>query len=241
MVGAMNEVDPESKVLYAAMRDEFIGFVRALSDEERETIVPNCPAWTVRDVVAHVTGVNVDVVSGNVAALGADEWTQGQVESRAAMSLAELCNEWEGMAARTDVFISDDPFWGVRIGADLVSHIHDVLEALSRSDDELPVSSRDGVGIRSALSRYGPFFCERAGSASLPLVSVTVVPDEVGGQAWHSGDGVAAAELSGSAFDLLRAFTGRRSLEQVLAMEWTGDPEPYLAMINPYGALKSDR
>ena len=179
MVGAMNEVDPESKVLYAAMRDEFIELVRALSDEERETIVPNCPAWRVRDVLAHVTGVNVDVVSGNVAALGADEWTQGQVESRAAMSLAEICNEWEGMGARTDVFISDDPFWGVRIGADLVSHIHDVLETLSRSDDELPVSSRDGVGIRSALSRYGPFFCERAGSASVLFAyEITRIGDE---------------------------------------------------------------
>ena len=237
----MNEVDPESKVLYASMRKEFIEFVRALSEAEQETIVPNCPAWTVRDVVAHVTGVNGDVVDGNVASLGADEWTRHQVESRAAMSLAEICNEWEGMAARTDVFISDDPFWGVRIGADLVSHIHDVLEALSRSDDELPVSSRDGVGIRSALSRYGPFFCERAANASLPTVSVTVVPDEVGGQSWKSGDGVAAAELSGSAFELLRAFTGRRTIEQVQAMAWRGDPEPYLAMVNPYGALKSDR
>ena len=157
------------------------------------------------------------------------------------MSLAEICDEWKGMAPRTAVFISDDPFWGVRIGADLVSHIHDVLAALGRSDDELTVSGRDGVGIRSALSRYGPFFCERAANASLPVVSVTVVPDEVGGQAWQSGDGVVAAELSGSAFELLQAFTGRRSLEQVLAMDWSGDPEPYLAVINPYGVLKSDR
>jgi uncharacterized protein (TIGR03083 family) len=237
----MNEVDPESKVLYAAMRDEFIKFVRALSVADQEIIVPNCPAWTVRDVVAHVTGVNSDVVGGNVEKLGADDWTQGQVETRAEMSLAEICDEWEGMAPRTDVFISDDPFWGVRIGADLVCHIHDVLDALGMSDDEFPMSGRDGVGIRSALSRYGPFFCERAANASLPVVSVTVVPDEVGGQAWQSGDGVATAELSGSAFELLQAFTGRLSLEQVMAMDWSGDPEPYLAVINPYGALKSDR
>jgi uncharacterized protein (TIGR03083 family) len=237
----MNEVDPESRVLYAAMRDEFIEFVWALSEVEQETIVPNCPAWTVRDVVAHVTGVNGDVVDGNTEALGADEWTRHQVESRAELSLAEICDEWESMAPRTSAFMSDDPFWGVRIGADLVTHIHDVLEALGRSHDELTVSGRDGVGIRSALSRYGPFFCERASNAFLAVVSVTVVPDAVGGQAWQSGDGEAAAELSGSAFELLRAFTGRRSLEHVLAMDWSGDPEPYLALINPYGALKSDR
>jgi uncharacterized protein (TIGR03083 family) len=237
----MNEAHPESKVLYATMRDEFIEFVRALSVADQETIVPSCPAWTVRDVVAHVTGVNSDVVGGNVAALGADDWTQHQVESRAEMSLAEICDEWEGLAPRTTVFISDDPFWGVRIAADLVSHVHDVLDALGRSHDELTVSGRNGVAIRSALSRYGPFFCERAASAALPVVSVTVVPDEIGGQAWQSGEGVAAAELSGSAFELLQAFTGRRTLEQVLAMDWSGDPEPYLVMINPYGALESDR
>lgn len=68
-----------------------------------------------------------------------------------------------------------------------------------------------------------------------------VTPDVTGGQSWASADGEVAAALSGSAFELLRAFTGRRSVEQVVAMDWTGSPEPYLAVVNPYGALKSDR
>ncbi len=241
MVVVMNETDTESRVVYAAMRAELIDLLRGLSDAEQEIVVPNCPEWTIRDVVAHVTGVNADVIDGNVAELGADEWTGHQVDSRAGMSVADICDEWEGIASRTTEFMSADPFMGVRIGADLVTHIHDVLEALGRSDDDLSVSGRNGVGIRSALSRYGPFFCERAANAELPIVSVTVVPDAIGDQGWTSGEGNAAATLSGSAFDLLRTFTGRRSVEQVLAMDWSGDPEPYLSMINPYGPLKTDR
>lgn len=240
MVVIMNETDTESRVVYAAMRAELIGLLRALSDAEQEIVVPSCPEWTIRDVAAHVTGVNADVIDGNVAELGADEWTGHQVESRTGMSLADICNEWEGIASRTTAFMSADPFMGVRIGADLVTHVHDVLEALGRSDDDLTVSGRNGVGIRSALSRYGPFFCERAGNAELPIVSVIVVPDAIGNQSWKSGEGNAAATLSGSAFDLLRTFTGRRTVEQVLAMDWSGDSEPYLSMINPYGPMKTD-
>lgn len=237
----MNVAEPESRIVYAAMRDEFIELLRGLSDVEAETVVPASPEWNVRDVAAHVTGVNSDVVAGNTAALGADDWTQHQVESRSALSLLEVCDEWQGMAPSTSAFMTDEPFWGVRVGADLVTHIHDVLDALGRSDDGLPTSARDGVGIRSALSRYGPFFCERVANAELPAVRVMVTPDVTGGQSWASADGEVAAALSGSAFELLRAFTGRRSVEQVVAMDWTGSPEPYLAVVNPYGALKSDR
>jgi uncharacterized protein (TIGR03083 family) len=211
--------------------------VRSLPDSEAATLVPDCPAWTIRDVVAHVTGLNADVVDGNVIELGTDDWTDNQVESRAHMSMAEVCDEWEGIARRTTTFITEDPFMGVRMAADLVTHIHDVLWALGRSDDGFAVAGREGVGVRSALSRYGPFFCERAVSASLPIVQVTVVPDLIGSQNWSSRDEAPAVTLSGSAFDLLRVFTGRRTLEQVLAMDWTGDPDPYLTVISPYGLL----
>jgi len=210
----MSKSVPESRIVYAAMRAEMIELVRSLSESEAATVVPDCPAWTVRDVVAHVTGVNTDVVDGSVTQLGTDEWTDHQVASRAQMSMAEVCDEWERFAPKTTAFMTDDPFMGVRIGADLVTHIHDVLDALGRSDEGLAVAAREGVGVRSALSRYGPFFCERAGSASLPVVHVTVAPDVIGNQNWKSGDEAPAATLSASAFDLVRAFTGWRWIGQ---------------------------
>ena len=85
------------------------------------------------------------------------------------------------------------------------------------------------------LERYGPFFCQRAAEAGLPVVRVIA-----GDQIWQSGDGEPAIELVGSAFELLRAFSGRRSADQVRAMDWSGDAEPYLAVVTPYGMPDHD-
>lgn len=90
-----------------------------------------------------------------------------------------------------------------------------------------------------ALLRYGSYFCERAAAACLPVVRVKVVPDAVGEQIWKSAEGEPAVEVSGSAFELLRAFTGRRTVAQVRAMNWSGDPDPYLAVVSPYGMPES--
>jgi hypothetical protein len=35
-------------------------------------------------------------------------------------------------------------------------------------------------------------------------------------------------------FELFRALSGRRSLDQVRALAWVGDPEPYLELFAPY-------
>jgi hypothetical protein len=36
--------------------------------------------------------------------------------------------------------------------------------------------------------------------------------------------------LEASAFDLFRSFGGRRSLDQIRALDWRGDPEPFLTI-----------
>lgn len=45
----------------------------------------------------------------------------------------------------------------------------------------------------------------------------------------------AETTLAGSAFEILRVATGRRSLDQVRAMNWDGNPAPYLGIISSYG------
>jgi hypothetical protein len=48
------------------------------------------------------------------------------------------------------------------------------------------------------------------------------------------GTGAPAATLAGDPFELFRALSGRRSLDQVRALAWDGDPEPYLDLFAPY-------
>ena len=44
------------------------------------------------------------------------------------------------------------------------------------------------------------------------------------------GDEPAAMRLTATRFEVLRAFGGRRSLDQVRALDWSGDPTPYLGL-----------
>ena len=48
------------------------------------------------------------------------------------------------------------------------------------------------------------------------------------------GDGPVEVEVEveASAFELLRSFGGRRSADQFQSLAWTGDPTPYLGMLD---------
>jgi hypothetical protein len=69
--------------------------------EVADRSVPACPAWTIRQTVAHLAGVAQDIVSLNVENKAADCWTQAQVDrlgghsssvTIACLKLVSLCN-----------------------------------------------------------------------------------------------------------------------------------------------------
>ncbi|MDA3040253.1 MAG: maleylpyruvate isomerase family mycothiol-dependent enzyme [Actinomycetota bacterium] len=221
--------DPVPTVVYRHLRESFSARVSSLDQSQLATMVPQCPEWTVADVLAHVVGINADFLAGRLVGIGSDDWTAAQVRERAGRSIAVVLAEWLDLAEQVDRVTADDPFTGVRLTADLVTHHLDVLAALGRRQDT------DTAAVRTGLLRYGPFFCERARDAGLPTVRIVA-----GHQRWQSHDGHPSVVLTGSAFELLRAFSGRRSAAQVRAMDWSGDPEPYLAVVTPYGLPEVD-
>lgn len=44
---------------YAAI----LAILDGLSDRQRRTVIPACPAWTVRELAAHMTGVAADAIT----------------------------------------------------------------------------------------------------------------------------------------------------------------------------------
>ena len=54
------------------------------------------------------------------------------------------------------------------------------------------------------------------------------------------GEGASGATLTASRWEFLRVVAGRRSRAQIAAMDWTGDPEPYLALLPAYGERTDD-
>lgn len=215
--------------IYAHLQAEIIALARSLTAEEVVLKVPQCPAWSIGEVIAHVVGIVDDILSNNLADIGTDSWTELHLAKRVDMSLHQVCDEWETLAAPFRALGEANPVMPMRACADLITHHHDVLQALGRP------GARETAAVRLALERYGPYFCERAGAAGLPVVRV-----EAGEQAWQSGEGEPTAVVTEQAFELLRAFSGRRSTAQILAMNWTGDAEPYLAVASPYGLPSDD-
>ena len=214
-------------------------------DEAWSTAVPATPAWSVLDVVAHVTGIAVAAAGGILpvdlnlleqfrdpaVAAARDDFADGHVSRRRGRAASEVLAEWE--AAEPVLFErmrrgpggDGLPFgFDVVLVTDLCVHADDVAAALGRPPQ------RGSVAARVALSgyRFGVDYRIRA----LGLPALTLRYD---GEERTLGDGPAGATLTADRWELLRVLAGRRSRTQILALDWTGDPEPYLALLPAYG------
>ncbi len=212
--------------MYWAVQDSMVSLYGSLSAEEATTRVPTCPEWTVKDVLAHVVGIGDDFKTHTRDGAGGDAWTAAQVATRADRDVGEILAEWAGLASFLDDLFSANPDLAAALVADLVTHMHGVLTALGRKAD------RSGAAVTASAERYADRFVDRVGGSDLEAAAVAI--DGV-----RRGPAGAEVVVSGSAFELLRAFTGRRSLDQIRAMDWTGDPGPYVDIISAYGQASS--
>ena len=64
---------------YAGIRTRVGDLVRDLAPGVAdETGVPACPEWTVTETLAHLVGVTVDIVEGNIAEAGTKPWADAR-------------------------------------------------------------------------------------------------------------------------------------------------------------------
>lgn len=235
--------------VYAAGRQRVTELVADLDAAAAATPVPACPDWSVGDVVAHLAGVCTDILAGNIEGVATDAWTAAQVEARRGRSIGELVAEWSEAGPQVEAFAEHFPG---RVGSqwvlDLTTHEHDIRGALGRPG----ARDSEGVGI-------GVDFMVGGLAASVTARGLVPLEVRADGRSWVVGTGepfegtvddalyegvlgridfLAAAdgvEPAGSVavpsgFDLVRALTGRRSVEQVRRFRWSvSDPGPYVA------------
>src|SRR5438105_4895509 len=199
--------------MYRSGRIGMVELGRSLSDEEAAMTVPGCPEWTIKDVYAHRAGVVADALAGRLDGVATDPWTARQVEERAGKSLAAVLDEWEEIVPPFEAFLESGAA-PPQVIIDQWSHEQDVRAALGRP------ANRDDERAK---------FCVEA-LAGMRGESWEHAPLEVIGDSgkWTLGRGDPQITLRGSDYDLARALLGRRSLAQVRAMDWTGDPQPVL-------------
>lgn len=211
---------------YASTRRSVVDLVTDLDEEQAQRVVPACPAWTVRDVLAHLTGIAVDATKGELEGVGSPEWTQRQVDERAHLTLGELLAQWEEAGQQIDGALEYFPKAAASLFVgDTVTHEHDIRLPLGKP------GNRDADAVVLAVDGYHRWFGRRIKDRDMPAVRL-----RAGGREWLSGAGEPAASVEAlTTFDLLRGLTGRRTRAEIAGFDWSGDPEPYLDLFSNYG------
>jgi uncharacterized protein (TIGR03083 family) len=195
--------------VYRETRERIAVFLSGATDEMWERPVPHCSEWTVRETVAHLSGVVDDAINGNMEGVASDAWTAKQVTKRADMSGPTIVEEWLTYGPFVDARATEVGLALHQLLFDVVNHEHDIRFAIGEP------GARDSdavwIGAHFVASRM-PAMLKEKGSSAIALI--------VDGIAMTSP---ADVELHTSAFDLIRLACGRRSVEQISQMEWIGN------------------
>jgi uncharacterized protein (TIGR03083 family) len=203
---------------YAGGRARISELVADLDEQEAATIVPGCPEWTVKDVVAHVTGICSDILAGNLDGVTTDPWTRAQVDARRPLPVAQIVAEWSELGPQIEAMLpSFPPEPAAQLVGDLTTHEHDVRGALGRP------GARDSDAIAIGLEFIASNFLTNVADRELPALSI-----RAGDSEWVAEGVRPVTSVSASRFEVVRALTGRRSTSQLRQLTWNGDPEPYL-------------
>ncbi|MFN8026126.1 MAG: maleylpyruvate isomerase family mycothiol-dependent enzyme [Acidimicrobiia bacterium] len=204
---------------YCATRLRVRALLEAAPPGAADLVVPACPSWTVHATVAHLAGVSTDLVEGRLDGLASDAWTAAQVERARGESLPELLDRWDEHGAVVDSMADGFGAAGGQLVADVVSHEHDLRHALgepgARDSDAVAIGFRFmSGGVRNRRNEAG----------APPLL----VRHETGERLL--GNGEPGAWLTTTRFEFLRASSGRRTVDEIDAMEWSGDARPDLLL-----------
>ena len=205
---------------YGGTRGRMIELLRAVDGEAVARLIPACPDWTAHEVASHVTGVCDDILEGNLDGVATEPWTRAHVDRYADTPLPEILDHWEEVGATIDGLIpAFPPEAAAQMVFDVTNHEHDLRGALEQPGAQ----DSDGiaVGVLFATGAMDGFVRDRG----LPPLEI-----QTGGQSYRAGEGEPAVTLRASSFDVFRSLGGRRTVDQIKALDWDGDPEPYLGI-----------
>jgi uncharacterized protein (TIGR03083 family) len=197
---------------------------RGLTPAELEQMVPACPEWTRKELVAHVAGIAADIVAGNVGDAGRADWTEAQIEAARDETIDDVLGRWATDSAQVEPFLDTiHPTAAALTVGDLVVHEQDLRGSLGNRD------ARDTPELTMALAAYVRRFGKRLKDAGLPTVLI-----RAGGEEFTAGLETPEVTIDDDAFEVFRALTGRRTKDEIRKLAWDGDPEPYVDLFSSY-------
>lgn len=186
-----------------------------------ELVVPACPAWTVQQTVAHVTGVAQDVISRNLEGVGSESWTQAQIDRLGHHSIDELLGLWGQSMDLLPAQLVGKGTSELEAGQlvfDVLTHEHDIRGAVGEPGPrDSDLSYEVALGF---LTTMYDLVLRHTGTAAMRLTTPSIGTVQL-------GDPDTATDrlvIDISDFDALRAFGGRRSMRQLRTLPWSSDP-----------------
>ena len=209
---------------YRRSRERLTALLGEVDEAGWQAPVAACPGWRVHDVVGHLVGVVEDAMAGRMTVIPPpDEQTAEQAERHRDDPPDRLLATWTEVAGPFEPVISQFEAWPAAI--DVHSHEHDVRAALARP------GARDDELILDASRRLIEML-EVDGTISVDLGDGT---DPVTSTPKPGPDYL----LRASPFEVFRLRTGRRSRDQVAALDWSRDPEPVLDALFLFGPAEA--
>ena len=230
---------------YDEVRGNLEALVRGLDEDALGRTVPACPEWSVKDALAHVVAEASIATTGNAPpdlnlleawrdedqAAKREALNAREVGARRERSVEELLDEWSGLADELAPMLRgerpfpwDYPFADSIIVMDAALHDQDIRNALGRP------GYRETNAVRLGLSAY-------IAGLDLRLKALGIDPLRLryGDRDRVVGGDQPAATLTADRYELYRALASRRTRDQIRAMDWEGDADPYLRVIPTYG------
>jgi uncharacterized protein (TIGR03083 family) len=214
------ETLPDYSAAYRGARERIIELVRDAPPERQMMIAPATPEWRVHDIVAHLAGATSDVLAGRLDGVASDPWTAVQVEDRRNVPTADVLDEWDANSVKIEPMVPDFGYAAGQIVLDVVTHEHDIRDAFAQP------GARDTDAVHIATNWAAQRIAEARSEAGDGAIRFET-------NLWSEmlGGDEATATVRVDAFELLRASTGRRSLAQISAWEWSGDAHPELVVL----------
>ncbi len=223
--------------------------VAFMAGRDPDTPVPATPDWSALDVLRHLTGLSVDITNRVFEGFASDEWTEKQVSARRHLTVDEVIAEWDDIVGSAAVLLDklDDlglpdaipsALGTMRVSAipamaigDILHHEFDLRNAYDNSE------GRDLIDVQFSAAGHVKSLRRTFVSLDLPTIRVEATDSGMG---WDIGFGDPVASLKSSSFELMRAIGGRRTRYEMLAMGWTGDPEPFVDhMVLPHLSMRT--
>jgi uncharacterized protein (TIGR03083 family) len=205
---------------YRALRGRVSDLVRDADEEQLERLAPAAPEWRVRDLVAHLSGITADINAGNLDGVATDAWTARQVDTRRDWSIDRVLDEWDTEGAKVEAVMSSLPEIAVaQMTMDAATHEHDIRGALDRpggrDTEAMDVGFDFGVQVL-------------AGTVDQADATLRI---ETGAGSRTIGSGARQIGVRADRFELVRAMTGRRSVDQMRGYDWDGEALPELLVL----------